>query len=118
MPFRGPNLQDLGSCWLKVRAIIDELRPHEPRELHATRPSRRLREPQRLRATQTLFEPREPREPREQLQLLESFKPQRSHESQEVQNSRTPNLMFPRLRVESWHLATGIDDPSPVAVAS
>ena len=23
MPFRAPNLQDLGSCWLKVRAIID-----------------------------------------------------------------------------------------------
>jgi uncharacterized protein YkwD len=81
MPFRAPNLQDLGSCWLKVRAIIDELRPHEPRELHATRPSRRLREPQRLRATQTLFEPRE------QLQLLESYKPQRSPESQEMQNS-------------------------------
>jgi len=33
-------------------------------------------------------------------------------------NSRTPNLMFPRHRVESWHLAAAIDDPGPVAVAS
>ena len=40
-------------------------------------------------------------------------------EVQEVlRNSRTPNLMFPRFRVESWHLTAQMYDPGPVAVAS
>jgi len=35
-----------------------------------------------------------------------------------AKKSRTPNLMFPRFRVESWHLTAQMYDPGPVAVAS
>jgi hypothetical protein len=51
-------------------------------------------------------------------QKTKSSFPGAGKEAQEVLKFAHPESHVPRFRVESWHLAAGIDDLRPVAVAS
>jgi uncharacterized protein YkwD len=114
MPFRVPSLQDWAFCWLKIRAVIDELRPHEPRELHATRRSRTALQSRVSRTALESLQSREPRESAEsqtspesrdarpQIEIRDRRESKQQHEamqqreSQEHSETRAPREPLPQ----------------------